>query len=52
MRGIFFGSGLAGLTAIGLAYPHLEVSFKRTRQLFIPASVDVVQNDSADDANI
>jgi hypothetical protein len=41
MRGIFFSS-LAGFDAIGLGYPHQEPSFKRTHQLFIPASVDVV----------
>ena len=41
MRGIFF-YGLAGLDAISLEYRHIEMSFKRTRQLDIPASVDVV----------
>jgi len=42
LGGLLLFSGLAGVGAIKLRYPHQEVSFKRTRQLFIPASVDVV----------
>jgi len=37
--GLFSFCGFAGLDAIGFGYPHLEVSFKRPNQLFIPASV-------------
>jgi len=40
---------LAGLDAIDFGYPYLEASFKRTKQLFIPASVDVVLNDILND---
>ena len=43
--GAFSFVGLAGLTAIGLGYPGHELSFKRTNQLNIPMSVDVVLND-------
>jgi len=39
---LFSFVGLAGLTAISLGYPHLDVSFKRTSQVDIPVSVDVV----------
>ena len=40
--GAFSLSGLVGLNATSLEYSHQEMSFKRTRQLGIPASVDVV----------
>jgi hypothetical protein len=33
---------IAGLVTVSLGYPHQELSFKRTRQLDIPVSVDAV----------
>ena len=46
--GGFFIWSLLGLNVVSLGYPHHELSFKRTNQLFIPASADVVLNDKLD----
>jgi hypothetical protein len=38
--------------SLALDIPHQELTFKRTRQLFILKSVDVVLNGNIDDAKI